>query len=156
MDTGDEPLLVAATLGNLNWSTERFTRDRVLTDRMFVQYTCFDGARGDVGLVAEVDGRAVGAAWALLLPAPGGYGHVDDATPEASMWVAADHRGRGIGRELTERLLAMAADAGHARLSLSVESGNTRARSLYSSVGFVAVPGREADGVMVVDLAALR
>ena len=59
-----------------------------------------------------------------------------------------ERRGAGHGSRLLRRLLAESAARGHNRVSLSVEDGN-RARDLYESEGFLAVPGRECDGVMV-------
>src|SRR5690606_38547674 len=105
--------------------------------------------RGDVGFVAERGGEAVGVTWAQLLPADDpGYGFIDESTPEVSVWVREDARGRGVGRTLLRRLQQEAVRRGIASLSLSVEAGNRAAR-LYASLGFTLVTGRETDGVMV-------
>lgn len=99
------------------------------------------------------DDVVVAVAWALYLPEDrAGYGFVDAATPEVCVWVTAEARGRGMGRTITTRLLERAADGGVRRVSLSVESGNSRAVALYRSLGFEPVPGRDADGVMLADL----
>lgn len=146
-------LLVTATLGNINWCGERFSREDVLARPEFAHYTRLEPGRGDVGVVA-VEGEAViGVAWAQYLPASGpGFGFVDDRTPESSFWVAPEARGRGVGRALVRSLLGALADAGAERVSLSVEAENVRAKQLYLSEGFVDVPGREADGVMLREL----
>ncbi|MDY2667931.1 GNAT family N-acetyltransferase [Schaalia hyovaginalis] len=113
--------------------------------------------RGDLGVVAEEGGRPIGVAWALYLPTDdSGYGFVDEATPEISLWVAVDFRGRGISRELLRSALVALAEAGAQRVALSCEAGNGRALALYRSEGFVAVLGREKDGVMLKDLASAR
>lgn len=58
--------------------------------------------------------------------------------------VAADARGRGIGRALLEAMEAAAAEAGCCKLSLEVREDNTRARALYDSFGFGDfAPGEE-------------
>lgn len=144
----DAGLLEAATLGNLNWTGPRFTVDD-LRQPEFAHYTAFDGERGDFGIVAELDGRPVGVAWALFLPPEDpGYGYVGAEVPELSLWVAPDHRGRGVGRDLLRSLLDDARDRDVPAVSLSVEAGN-RARALYTDEGFTDVPGREAAGVML-------
>ena len=145
----DAPMLARATLDNLNWSGQRFT-ERDLTSRSdFRRYTQLDVERGDFGLVAECAEETAAMAWALFLPATApGYGHLDESTPEVSLWVREDFRGRGVGRSLLRQLKQEAVDRGVARLSLSVEVGNF-ARLLYESEGFAAVPDRSDHGVMV-------
>jgi RimJ/RimL family protein N-acetyltransferase len=54
------------------------------------------------------------------------------------MYVAPEARGRGVGRELMEALIAHARTLdGVERLTLGVEAGNEAARALYHSLGFV-------------------
>lgn len=150
-------LLVTATLGTMNWCGQRFTRADVLAAPHLAHYTVLDPGRGDLGVVAQDDaGEVVGVGWALLLPEDDpGYGFIDAATPEASFWVVEGARGHGTGRRLVRGLTDAAARAGWERLSLSVEAGNDVAVALYRSEGFVAVPGRQADGVMVRPLREL-
>ncbi|MEB2528359.1 GNAT family N-acetyltransferase [Kocuria rosea] len=68
-------------------------------------------------------------------------------TPEVSLWVRGDWRGRGLGRALMRWVQDNARARRVPRISLSVEADN-HARALYLAEGFVDVPGREADGVM--------
>lgn len=149
LTAADERLLMVATLGNLNWAADRFTM-RDVTDRPeFAHYTRLGPGRGDLGFVAEDGDRPIGVVWALFLPSDdGGFGFVDSLTPELSLWVHADDRGRGVGRHLLQSLKTEAARRGISGISLSVERGNV-ARHLYESEGFQAVPGRESDGVLV-------
>lgn len=145
----DHELLVEATLGNLNWLEERFTRSDVLTRTEFVRYTRLVPARGDFGLVANRNSETVGVAWLQFHPgSDAGYGFVDAETPEASLWVRDTERGKGIGRILIREAIGEARKRGLSRISLSVEPDNF-AKHLYSTEGFVNVPGREADGVML-------
>ena len=76
-----------------------------------------------------------------------GYGFLDEDTPEVSLWVREDWRGRGLGRALLRRAQDDARTRQVPRISLSVEADNY-AKKLYLAEGFVDVPGREADGVM--------
>ena len=115
----------------------------------FAHYTHLDLKRGDFGFAAEKNGRAVGAGWAIFLPAEdAGYGFVNDRTPEVSLWIEAGHRGHGLGRLLLRRVKSEARSRGISHLSLSVEAGNV-AKRLYESEGFRDVPGRAPDGVMI-------
>lgn len=166
---GDGRLLAMATLGNLNWSEERFTAAQVAADPRLRHYV--DGwlADRDFGVVAEVHpdaegaasadrvsaarpaGGPVGVAWALHLPAGDpGYGFVDEATPEVSLWVAPAHRGTGIGTRLLAEVIAQARDRGEPGLSLSVEAGNP-ARRLYERAGFAHADGHD-EGTLLLRL----
>lgn len=67
---------------------------------------------------------------------------------ELGLWVRADYCGQGIGQSTIRELKAEALHRGITRASLSVEEGNY-AGKLYEEEGFVAVAGREKDGVML-------
>lgn len=145
----DDPALLTATLGNLNWVGERFTMRDVEATPAFAHYAHLDPDRGDFGVAAETGARIVGVAWALVLPADApGYGFVASEVPEVSLWVNGQHRGQGPGRRLLRALQTEVRSRATPSLSLSVEDGN-RARRLYEQEGFVDVPERRAEGVMV-------
>lgn len=145
----ERELLVVATLGNLNWPGERFTRDDITGGTEFVQYTLLVPDRGDFGFVAEAGSAAVGVVWLQFHPrTDAGYGFVDETTPELSVWVRSPERGRGIGRALLCEALREAGARRLASVSLSVEVENP-AKRLYAGEGFADVPGRETDGVML-------
>ncbi|MEX1125779.1 MAG: GNAT family N-acetyltransferase [Acidimicrobiia bacterium] len=105
-----------------------------------------------MGVIAEVDGSLVGAAWLRFLTHPDpGHGYVADDVPELSLGVLEVWRGRGIGRALLRELIAAASEAGIRKLSLSVERANF-ARNLYLQEGFEFVArGIDAD-TMVLNL----
>jgi GNAT superfamily N-acetyltransferase len=145
----DGALLTTATLENLNWCRERFSMTDVNTRAEFSHYTFLDPHRGDFGWVAETGTEAVGVVWAQYLPLDDpGYGFLAEDAPEVSLWVREDWRGRGLGTVLLRRMQDEARARGVPRISLSVEAGNY-AKRLYRAEGFVEVPGRETDGVMV-------
>lgn len=52
------------------------------------------------------------------------------------VFVHPDERGRGVGTELLEQLVAYAADGGCETLLLTVDSGNERAVHVYDNLGF--------------------
>ena len=93
----------------------------------------------DLGVVASIDGRDVGAAWVRMLSsAAPGYGWVSDDIPELTLGVDPAERGKGIGRALLDALILRVRAVAPA-VSLSVEDGNAAARALYESAGFVTV-----------------
>lgn len=94
------------------------------------------GREGDGAVVAEVGGRAVGAAWRRYwTDASHSYGYVDAVTPEIGVGVDPGFRRRGIGTSLMTGLLAQAARQGVQSVSLSVERYNP-AVLLYRRLGF--------------------
>ena len=104
---------------------------------------------GDNGLAALVGGTTVGAVWLRLWrDEDRGYGFVDEATPELSMAVRPEWRGRGIGTALLRRVLAEV-DRQRGADSLSVSEANP-ARRLYARTGFVAVGPPEGGAVVMV------
>jgi ribosomal protein S18 acetylase RimI-like enzyme len=110
------------------------------------------GRPGDRLLVAIDAFQPVGAAWYRLFPANApGYGFVDDRTPELTIAVVPSRRGRGLGKDLLERLLGQAREDGFAAVSLSVERDNP-ALHLYEREGFTKVADRGGALVMRTQL----
>lgn len=94
------------------------------------------GRCGDCAVVAENEGRRIGAAWFRFWDDNDhSYGYVSADIPEVAIGLFEDCRGMGIGRQLLERLLAEATSAGIDQVSLSVEKDNP-ALNLYRSLGF--------------------
>ena len=96
------------------------------------------GRTGDSGFVAvdALSQQPVGATWIRLFTAVHpGYGYVNDATPELTIALLPDWRGRGVGSQLMTAMLA-AARHDYAAVSLSVSATNP-ARRLYERCGFV-------------------
>lgn len=109
------------------------------------------GREGDFGLLAEHHATSVGAAWVRLLQGEArGYGYVDDETPELSVALLPEYRGKGVGAALMERLLEEAA-LRYEAVSLSVSKGNP-ARKLYERLGFEQVGEDDASAVMLKPL----
>jgi N6-L-threonylcarbamoyladenine synthase len=57
--------------------------------------------------------------------------------------IALDHRGKGLGRELMQRLIAKAKELGSEQLMLEVRADNQPAISLYQSLGFEQIDVRK-------------
>nr|RZI36480.1 hypothetical protein BJQ95_01097 [Cryobacterium sp. SO1] len=103
----EENLLASATHGNVNWSGDRFTLDQVMHTPDFTHYFSPWPGAGDFGFVAETaEQLPVGVAWLRCFTATDpGYGFVDAAFPELSIWVSASQRGVGVGTLLLISLL---------------------------------------------------
>lgn len=126
--------------------------DEVLADPSIGHYVSGWPRPGDVGVVAEVQGEPVGAAWCRVFAADDpGYGFVAADVPELSIGVVAGFRGRGIGRRLLADLVAELARRGVRRMSLSVEVDNP-ALGLYAEMGFEEVARADGAATMVLDL----
>ena len=111
------------------------------------------GRPGDAGVMAEVDGVPVGAAWHRHFPAAQpGYGFVAERIPEISLGVEAEWRGRGIGRALLTALFERARGEGIEALSLSVDANNAPAVALYQSMGFRSAGGTPGNPTMLLRL----
>ncbi|MGZ8782773.1 MAG: N-acetyltransferase family protein [Gaiellaceae bacterium] len=127
-------------------------REWVLAHDEVVIYHRDWGRPGDAALVAETDGRLVGAVWCRLFTEDEhGDGYVDDATPELSIAVAESHRGRGIGTQLIAAMHERARREGLTRLALSVDQDNP-AKRLYERVGYVGFEPGDGKGRMLYEL----
>lgn len=111
-----------------------FPRGVVYEPRLAHHVDGFGTWNGDIGFIAELSGRPLGAAWVRQLTEDDpGYGFVDNATPELSIAVLEEWRGLGVGTQLMESLLAAVP-----RCSLSVDRRNPAVR-LYERSDFVVV-----------------
>ena len=128
--TDDLPAIHAALLRAANWDPSR--EPRLLDDASLAPYHAGWGRESDLVVIADDEGRAIGAAYCRLMH---GYGYVDDDTPEVTIGVESSYRGRGIGGQLLDALADLARRNGFERLSLSVEAENP-ARRLYERVGY--------------------
>jgi ribosomal protein S18 acetylase RimI-like enzyme len=145
----DLPAIHAALLLAANWDPSREARP--LQDPTLAPYRDGWGRKGDLAVIAEDEGHAIGAAYCRLTR---GYGHVDDDTPEITVGVEGSYRSRGIGGRLLDALAELAYDHGFTRLSLSVDSSNP-ARRLYERAGYRQV-GVDASGGVVMLLHLTR
>lgn len=105
----------------------------------------FGEAKDDLGLVAEVDGKIVGAVWIRIM---NDYGHVDNETPSLAISLDREYRGLGIGTALMKEMLAALASRGYSRVSLSVQKANYAVK-LYQKVGFEILKENEEEYLMV-------
>lgn len=94
----------------------------------------FDPNLGPIGypLFAFLNSQVVGLAWGRIDKECPSLGHV------FQMWVNPTARGKGIGRHLLMAILSWFRGQGVAKVELGVTCGNSNARKLYESLGFMA------------------
>jgi ribosomal protein S18 acetylase RimI-like enzyme len=130
-------MLYEAAAWNPDWPREQVIQ--ALANPVLERYHVGWGRKGDAGVIAELDGEPVGAAWYRLFTAEEpGYGFVDEQTPELGIAVVPLHRRKGVGETLLRALLVQAREDGFTALSLSVAVHN-RSRMMYERVGFTKV-----------------
>lgn len=94
------------------------------------------GKMDDNCVVAEHQGKPVGAVWTRLLSGKQkGYGYIDDQTPELSISLYPKYRGLGAGTDLMHAMLFLLKQKGYRQVSLSVTKENPAVR-LYQRMGF--------------------
>jgi len=110
---------------------EMFNQDEILP-----RYTAEWGRKGDEGVIAEEDGRPVGAAWfRFYTAAEPAYGFVAEDIPEIAIGLLREARGRGTGTALLKALLDRAKDLSYRTVCLSAYRDNP-AMGLYEKFGF--------------------
>lgn len=105
----------------------------------------FGDLKDDWGLVAEIDGKIVGAVWVRIM---NDYGHIDDETPSLAISLYKEYRSLGLGTALMKEILALLKTHGYKQVSLSVQKANYAAK-LYLKVGFEIVRENEEEYIMV-------
>src|SRR5207247_5505496 len=126
-------MLYEAARWNPDWPREPI--EEVLADPALLRYHEGWGREGDGGVVAELDGEPVGAAWyRLFTTEEPGYGFVDEKIPELSIAVVPLHRRKGIGEALLRACMVQAREERVPALSLSV-GAHTRSQIMCQRPG---------------------
>lgn len=136
----DQPLLLRATIENVNWDgTPRLSAEQVLADDRLSKYAIGFTPGRDWGFAALESGEIIGLGWVQFFSENSpGYGFVNSETPELSLNVEMNFRGKGLGSRLLGLIIDHAQEVGCPSISLSVEDGNP-ARRLYDKFGFMPV-----------------
>lgn len=108
----------------------------------------FGESSHDHCLVAECDGKIVGAVWVRVMD---DYGHVDNQTPSLAISLYPDYRGQGIGTQLLLQMLELLHQKGYAQVSLSVQKENY-ALCMYQKAGFKIMEDRGEELLMLAQL----
>lgn len=111
------------------------------------------GGEDDHCLVAEVNGKVIGAVWTRILSGDvKGFGNIDEKTPEFAISLFKEYRGMGIGTRLMEDMITRLKQEGYRQASLAVQKDNYAVR-MYQKTGFHMVSETKEEYIMVCDLA---
>ena len=113
-----------------------------------IYLTDFGKKKDDIGLVAEVDKKAVGAVWVRIM---NDYGHIDNDTPSFAISLYKDYRGLGIGTALMKEMLRILKDRGYKQASLAVQKANYAVK-MYQKTGFEIVDESGEEYIMLCRL----
>jgi GNAT superfamily N-acetyltransferase len=111
-------------------------------------------ARGDIVLVAELDGQIVGCTWLTSRPLRPSYFPIK-VCPEADEWynyglaLMRRHRGRGLGRTLSRMAIAEVGRRGGRAVFGHASRFNRIAAASHAAAGFVTV--EELIGLNLLD-----
>ncbi|MCR4990359.1 MAG: GNAT family N-acetyltransferase [Lachnospiraceae bacterium] len=123
-------------------------RDIIENPDLRVYTDDFGTREGDNCLVADLDGRVIGAVWTRIM---NDYGHVDDETPSFAISLYKECRGKGTGTKLMIKMLELLKSQGYKRASLAVQKANYAVR-MYKKVGFKTVDENDEEYIMVCEL----
>ena len=124
------------------------SRDIINLPELKIYYENFGTGRADFSIVADDDGKVIGAVWTRIM---NDYGHVDDDTPSFAISLYKEYRGKGIGTNLMIKMLEMLKEKGYKRASLAVQKANYAVK-MYEKVGFKTVDENSEEYIMVCDL----
>lgn len=113
-----------------------------------VYITDFGKKKDDIGLVAEVDQKVVGAVWVRIM---NDYRHVDNDTPSFAISLYKDYRGFGIGTNLMKEMLRILKVRGYKQASLAVQKANDAVR-MYQKTGFEIIDENKEEYIMLCHL----
>ena len=99
-------------------------------------------------LVAEVEGKVIGAVWTRVM---NDYGHIADGIPSLAISIYKDYRHKGIGTDLLRKMLQLLKRDGYPQVSLSVQKANYAFR-MYLKAGFEVLKEMEEEYLMVCRL----
>ena len=102
----------------------------------------------DFCLVAETEGKIVGAAWVRIM---NDFGHVDDETPSLAMSLYKQYRGLGMGTALLRELLLRIKEKGYKKTSLAVQKANYAVK-MYRKLGYEIADENEEEYIMIKQL----
>ncbi len=123
-------------------------RSIIAQPELALYYNDFGKGSADNCLVAEADGKVVGAVWTRLIS---DYGHVDDDTPSFAISLYKEYRGRGIGTDMMHRMLELLREQGYKRASLAVQKANYAVK-MYKALGFQTIDENAEEYIMVCEL----
>jgi ribosomal protein S18 acetylase RimI-like enzyme len=105
----------------------------------------FGTQKDDHCLVAEADGKVVGAVWVRIMD---DYGHIDNETPSLAISLYKEYRGLGIGMDLMRKMCVFLKENDYKKVSLAVQKANYAVK-IYQRLGFTIISENETEYIMV-------
>lgn len=123
-------------------------RDIIASPELQIYVERFGALKDDFALVAEIEGKIVGAVWVRIM---NDYGHLDEETPSLAISLYKEYRGQGIGTNMMKEMLSLLKTHGYKRVSLSVQKANYAAE-MYRKIGFEIARENEEEWIMIYNL----
>ena len=120
------------------------SRDIIEQPELKIYYEDFGSGRADHCIVADDDGKVIGAVWTRIM---NDYGHIDDETPSFAISLYKEYRGQGIGTQLMKKMLVLLKEKGYEKALLAVQKANY-AVQMYEKVGFKIVDENDEEYIM--------
>lgn len=120
-------------------------RDIITSPELQIYVERFGALKDDFALVAEIEGKIVGAVWVRIM---NDYGHIDDETPSLAISLYKEYRGQGIGTNMMKEMLSLLKTHGYKRVSLSVQKANYAAE-MYRKIGFEIIKENGDEWIML-------
>ncbi len=121
-------------------------REIIEQPELRLYYEGFGEGKADHCLVADDNGRVVGAVWTRIM---NDYGHVDDDTPSFAISLYKEYRGKGTGTELMKQMLELLRNKGYNKASLAVQKANYAVK-MYKKVGFTIEDENSEEYIMML------
>jgi len=133
-------------------TTNLLPKNIIKTPQINVYIKDFGKQKDDYCLVADMNGKIVGAVWVRILAGEiKGYGNIDDTTPEFAISLFKECRNQGIGTRLMTEMIDYLQKSGYKKTSLSVDKENYAVK-MYKKLGFEVVTENNDDYLMVLTL----
>ena len=123
-------------------------RSIIEQSELSLYYDDFGSGNADNCIVAEDNGKVIGAVWTRIM---NDYGHVDNETPSFAISLYKEYRGEGIGTELMRKMISLLKEQGYKKASLAVQKANYAVK-MYKKVGFKIIDENSEEYIMVCDL----
>ena len=123
-------------------------REIIEQPELKLYYDGFGIGEADYCIVADDDGKVIGAVWTRIM---NDYGHIDEETPSFAISLYKEYRGQGIGTKLMKEMLSFLKEKGYKRASLAVQKANYAVK-MYENVGFKTVDENDEEYIMVCEL----
>lgn len=120
-------------------------RDIIASPELQIYAERFGALKDDFALVAEIEGKIVGAVWVRIV---NDYGHIDEETPSLAISLYKEYRGQGIGTNMMKEMLSLLKTHGYKRVSLSVQKANY-AVEMYRKIGFEIIKENGDERIML-------